>query len=478
VLLCGAAVILHTTLDPHTSRIKLRAHAHPTDRSRRGVEDLDPDTIAALLPHPPAHYSGNGFVALSVVTADTLKTEATAHLVALREEADRLRAELSRMHAQLEEQHDQIGDLTRLVAGSSTAHDKEAPLAKASIAIHMLRETLAKRDQQINALSFKQSHPELQPAPNVGKPGSHPIIRSETSARTATPTAPSPTTISIPTAPPTASPTTIKVTDGVPNAVYLYTSQKGTFERKRCDVPCFVRDKQQAIYHTVRSLNDSVFCVTRTMEVEREGEHRRCLTSSTSFASDFPMTYYTPSFRNIFKKAPGFDDRTEAAVFVARNCHSNNHREKIVKRLEQHFRVDSPSTCLHNTNSSFSKDKVVGLQKYRIYLAFENSIVKDYVTEKVYDGLEAGAVPVYLGAPNIEDGFVPTGSIVNAAAFASTDSLAEYIKVLLRDKTAWNMHQEWRTRAPDNKFVARFNKTKVDVDCRICRAVSKNFQSQ
>lgn len=259
-------------------------------------------------------------------------------------------------------------------------------------------------------------------------------------------------------------------------AIYLYTSQRGPFVQRQCTVPCFVRDQNQGNHHTVRSLNDSAFCVVRTMEVERIHSHQTCLTSSTSFESDFPMTYYTPTFRDIFTPVPGFDERIEAAVFVARNCHSNSHRENLVKQLGKHFRVDSPSRCLHNTDSGFDRDKVIGLHKYRVYLAFENSIVKDYATEKVYDGLESGAVPVYLGAPNIEDGFVPTGSIVNTVSFSSTASLAEYIKLLLRDKTAWDRHQEWRTLPPDTKFVARFNKTAIDVDCRICQAVNKRPQ--
>ena len=31
----------------------------------------------------------------------------------------------------------------------------------------------------------------------------------------------------------------------------------------------------------------------------------------------------------------------------------------------------------------------------------ENSLAEDYVTEKVYDALAAGCLPIYYGAPNI-----------------------------------------------------------------------------
>jgi hypothetical protein len=35
-------------------------------------------------------------------------------------------------------------------------------------------------------------------------------------------------------------------------------------------------------------------------------------------------------------------------------------------------------------------------------LAFENNNVTDYVTEKIFNVYRAGAVPVYMGAPNID----------------------------------------------------------------------------
>ncbi len=39
----------------------------------------------------------------------------------------------------------------------------------------------------------------------------------------------------------------------------------------------------------------------------------------------------------------------------------------------------------------------------------ENSLEKDYVTEKIWDALEAGCIPVYMGPLNIRT-FLPGGS--------------------------------------------------------------------
>lgn len=46
------------------------------------------------------------------------------------------------------------------------------------------------------------------------------------------------------------------------------------------------------------------------------------------------------------------------------------------------------------------------IEKYKFCLAFENSCEEDYLTEKYWQSLVAGCIPVVIGAPNIED-FAP-----------------------------------------------------------------------
>ncbi|KAK7197578.1 glycosyl transferase [Novymonas esmeraldas] len=48
-------------------------------------------------------------------------------------------------------------------------------------------------------------------------------------------------------------------------------------------------------------------------------------------------------------------------------------------------------------------------RKYRYVIAFENTVEDDYVTEKVYNALLSGALPLYIGAQNIAD-YVPRSS--------------------------------------------------------------------
>ena len=72
--------------------------------------------------------------------------------------------------------------------------------------------------------------------------------------------------------------------------------------------------------------------------------------------------------------------------------------------------------------------------QYRFYLSFENSLCKDYVTEKFFKLFskaygEGVVIPVTRGGADY-DNFFPPGSFVNAAHFKSPKQLALYLKKL------------------------------------------------
>lgn len=71
-------------------------------------------------------------------------------------------------------------------------------------------------------------------------------------------------------------------------------------------------------------------------------------------------------------------------------------------------------------------------RKYKFVIAFENAIEEDYVTEKFYDPLLAGSVPVYLGAPNIRNFQPGEHYFVDVNVFDSPKELAGFLKDLSR----------------------------------------------
>ena len=88
---------------------------------------------------------------------------------------------------------------------------------------------------------------------------------------------------------------------------------------------------------------------------------------------------------------------------------------------------DNADTVLRSVWRGTIKDKYEVQRGYRFTLCFENSW--DYagdITEKPFDSLAAGSIPVYLGAPNIAD-YVPKACFVDFRDFSSVEALAHYL---------------------------------------------------
>jgi hypothetical protein len=73
------------------------------------------------------------------------------------------------------------------------------------------------------------------------------------------------------------------------------------------------------------------------------------------------------------------------------------------------------------------KSKNAILQKYRFSICYENATFPGYVTEKIFDSLFAGCVPVYLGAPDIASE-VPANTFIDKRQFKSYDELYKFLK--------------------------------------------------
>lgn len=77
--------------------------------------------------------------------------------------------------------------------------------------------------------------------------------------------------------------------------------------------------------------------------------------------------------------------------------------------------------------------KDVTLGGYKFSICFENSILEGWITEKIFDCFYAGAVPVYLGAPDVEE-WIPPECFIDMRRFDGYDALREYLLALSDDE--------------------------------------------
>jgi hypothetical protein len=123
------------------------------------------------------------------------------------------------------------------------------------------------------------------------------------------------------------------------------------------------------------------------------------------------------------------------------------------------------------------KTKLDAIARYRFCLAFENSIETDYVTEKVYDCLIAGTVPIYLGAPNVAD-FVPgDSSIINVRDYPDPSVLARHLTDLMHDEPAYQALFAWRRQPLPPRFV-ELTQPRDHPLCELLRIVRRRRHAQ
>jgi hypothetical protein len=70
--------------------------------------------------------------------------------------------------------------------------------------------------------------------------------------------------------------------------------------------------------------------------------------------------------------------------------------------------------------------KIETFAGYTFAICFENMVMQGWVTEKIFDCLVAGTIPVYLGAPDIDD-WVDSACFIDMRQFDGYDELRAYL---------------------------------------------------
>ena len=127
-----------------------------------------------------------------------------------------------------------------------------------------------------------------------------------------------------------------------------------------------------------------------------------------------------------------YKQKTKLSAWLVSNCNTHSNRDEYAKELQQYINIDVYGEC--GTNNSVCKDltskecHIILSQNYKLYIGFENTICKDYITEKLADSCKENhnAIVVYRGSPNVNDLF-PSNTFVDINDFKSMKDLAQYL---------------------------------------------------
>ena len=106
-------------------------------------------------------------------------------------------------------------------------------------------------------------------------------------------------------------------------------------------------------------------------------------------------------------------------------------REEFFHKLSEYKTVDSGGRFLNNIGGPV-EDKDEFQKQYKFSIAFENSSTSGYTTEKLFEALKNGTIPIYWGNPNADKDFNPR-SFINVHDYGSLDEVIEKVKQIDND---------------------------------------------
>ncbi|XP_054931164.2 alpha-(1,3)-fucosyltransferase C-like [Dermacentor andersoni] len=196
-----------------------------------------------------------------------------------------------------------------------------------------------------------------------------------------------------------------------------------------------------------------VFNWTYTYRRDSDVPHPYFFVRSVAHPRTAPPAEYTPAL-----------DQSRLVVWVTSHCRTSSRRETFVDELRKHMAVDAFGSC-GNLACPPNEDCFARIgERYYFYLALENAVCRDYVTEKLYNALHYGMVPVVMGRYSAS--LAPPGSCIDALQFASPERLAAYLKAVAADPTQYAAYFAW-------KKTHEVRSHKFEDHCVLCEALSR-----
>ena len=116
------------------------------------------------------------------------------------------------------------------------------------------------------------------------------------------------------------------------------------------------------------------------------------------------------------------------------------------------------------------------LSKYKFYLSLENSLCRDYVSEKLFLAMYAGTIPIVYGGLSKSDylSVVPPHSFIYAEDFPSIQALGQYLVDLSKNETAYNSYFWWRRHYKLSTIVDE----NWNSNCDLCKRINQYYSKR
>ena len=204
------------------------------------------------------------------------------------------------------------------------------------------------------------------------------------------------------------------------------------------------------------------------------------LTMTHSRDSDIWCPYILPSHREELRNA--LIEKTGGLVnaFIS-SRYDTNGRTEYLGEMMKHIEVHSYGKLFRNApqpKGAGRQFKLETMARHKFSIAFENASETDYVTEKFYDPLITGSVPVYLGAPNIEEFAPGEKCFINVSDFDGPEPLSRFLLDLSRDPVRYSEYFEWKKKPFLQGFEELLQEAHESVLVRLCSKVGETLKTR
>uniref|UniRef100_A0A2K5ZFX4 Fucosyltransferase n=1 Tax=Mandrillus leucophaeus TaxID=9568 RepID=A0A2K5ZFX4_MANLE len=163
--------------------------------------------------------------------------------------------------------------------------------------------------------------------------------------------------------------------------------------------------------------------------------------------------------------------KTELVAWAVSNWKPDLARVRYYQSLQAHLKVD----VYGKSHKPLPRGTMMEmLSRYKFYLAFENSLHPDYITEKLWrNALGTWAVPVVLGPSRSNyERFLPPDAFIHVDDFQSPEDLTRYLQELDKDHARYLSYFHWR-----ETLRPRFSSWALDF-CKACWKLQEESRYQ
>ncbi|CAD6194391.1 unnamed protein product [Caenorhabditis auriculariae] len=171
--------------------------------------------------------------------------------------------------------------------------------------------------------------------------------------------------------------------------------------------------------------------------------------------------------------------KTKSGIYgLVSNCDTASKREVALAELAKHMDVTIGGKCANKpglrTICPPYQECLDIFEQYPFYIALENTVCEDYVTEKYWNRVGLPSIPIVMRR-RVYEKYFPPKSFIAMDDYRNPKEMAEHLKVLQANETAYAEYFKWRngewTTAPWNSPGYR------NGVCRVCELLWKRDEN-